>query len=177
LCGLKRQFQDGKQQGVHMTFTTTNVTVNFINSSGNAVATASRPLRVLPNGKDFGVVRKGKVLPFLPTGTNEGSAVVGGDSFTVDQCRAAKMSDLGLKTKSEVKASKPKATRTVAQQEATVNMLTAKLQAKPTPAVKKAHATATNNLARLKSSEADKPQLDLSSMTKEQLVSILAKLG
>ena len=157
--------------------TSTNVTVNFINSSGTAVATASRPLRVLPNGKDFGVVRKGKVLPFMATGTNEGSAVVGGDSFTVDQCRAVKMSDLGLQTKSEVKASKPKATRTVAQQEATVSMLTARLAQKSTPVLKKALATAENNLARLKSSDADQPAIDLASLSKADLVAMLTKLA
>jgi hypothetical protein len=48
-----------------MNISSTNVTVNFVNNTGNTVATASRPLRLLPDGKGFGVVRKGKVLPFV----------------------------------------------------------------------------------------------------------------
>ena len=153
-----------------MNISSTNVTVNFVNNSGNTVATASRPLRVLPDGKGFGVVRKGKVLPFLPTGTNEGSAVVGGDSFAVDQCRAAKMSDLGLKTKSEVKAETPSAPRTVAQQQATVAMLTARVAKSPTPKLKKALATATHNLAK---KQASGVQTNYARLTKAELINLL----
>jgi len=155
-----------------MSISATNVTVNFVNSSGNTVATASRPLRVLPDGKGFGVVRKGKVLPFVATSANEGTAIVGtNNSFPVDQCRAAKMADLGLKTKVEVKAEQPSAPRTVAQQQATVNMLRMKLAKKTSPQVKKALATAEHNLARLQSS---KPAKDYASMTKAELINLLA---
>ena len=154
-----------------MNISSTNVTVNFVNNSGNTVATASRPLRVLPDGKGFGVVRKGKVLPFIATSPTEGTSVVGtSDSFAVELCRAAKMSDLGLKTKVEVKAETPSAPRTVAQQQATVAMLTARVAKSPTPKLKKALATATHNLAKKQGSPAG---TNYARLTKAELINLL----
>ena len=154
-----------------MNISSTNVTVNFVNNSGNTVATASRPLRVLPDGKGFGVVRKGKVLPFIATSATEGTSVVGtANSYAVDQCRAAKISDLGLKTKSEVKAETPSAPRTVAQQQATVAMLTARVAKSPTPKLKKALATATHNLAK---KQASGVQTNYARLTKAELINLL----
>jgi len=151
--------------------TSTNVTVNFVNNSGNTVATASRPLRLLPDGKGFGVVRKGKVLPFIATSPTEGTSVVGtSDSFAVDQCRAVKMTDLGLKTKVEVKAETPSAPRTVAQQKATVAMLTARVAKSPTPKLKKALATATHNLAMKQDTGV---QTGYAKLTKAELINLL----
>ena len=149
--GLNLRFNQRKGVSRMTTFahTTTTIDVNFVNANGDTVLSAQRPLRLLPDGKGFGVVRKGKVLPLTFTGINNGCAIVGGVHHNPEDCRSAKYVDLGIKTKSEIKASQPSAPRTMAQQQATVAMLTASLAKSSSPQTKKALATAKANLARM----------------------------
>jgi hypothetical protein len=106
-------------------FSTISPMVRFIGLDGRVKSEALRPLRVLPKGAGFGVVRKGHVLPVQPA---EGGMVaickLDGPRFAEAECRAAKMADIGMATKAEAKAAAPAAERTPAQRAATVAMLT-----------------------------------------------------
>lgn len=136
-----------------MKFATISPTVHFVNASGQTKAVSPRPLRVLPGGAGFGVVRKGRVLPVVPHGTDGRTAIcaLSGSAFAETDCRVAKLADLGLPTKSEAKASEPKAPRTEAQQAATVAMLTAQAAKRPGDAkAAKALATAKARLAEMR---------------------------
>jgi len=152
---VESSIQLAKRNFMTFTHTTTTFDVNFVNDNGDTVLSAQRPLRLLPDGKAFGVVRKGKVLPLTFTGINNGVAIVGGIHHSPTDCRAAKFSDLGIKTQSQVKASQPSAPRTVAQQQATIAMLTANLAKQSSPKTKKALATAKSKLAKM--SKVDAP--------------------
>lgn len=146
-------------------------TVVLVGLGGREAGKTQRPLRVLPKG-GFGVMHKGTVRPVTITGPESVALdLTGTVRFSKDECRAARLADLGVPTKAAEKAAAKAAflgsgsakPRTPGQLHATVRMCEGNLakarasgDANRIAKAEKALATALANAGLREPTDADK---------------------